>query len=169
MFAVLARTSRLLRIAEGDDEYSAVVATSDRGERFIQGVTARALEAKLVVAGEATNALVSARVDADLSVLEWAILAEKGGTLKLPPEARGTALLQIERLKGVRGATTVDEVKHCFNLVEPEPEDTGTGASGPGMEYARKADGRGESHSIDRMLAKSGALAKSVLDDDEVD
>ena len=88
---------------------------------------------------------------------------------RISSQTPALALLSLGQVFAWAKMGTVDEVKHCFNIVEPEPEDTGTGASGPGMEYARKADGRGESHSIDRMLAKSGALAKSVLDDDEVD
>ena len=42
--------NRLLRLAIGDDEYSAAIATSDRGEKFIKIVTERALSAQLMEA-----------------------------------------------------------------------------------------------------------------------
>ena len=165
---------RNLRIAEGEEESDAVVATADRGERFIQTVVARALEAKLLL-NPATKASIKERVDADLSVLEWAIMAEKAGTLTLPTEARGSALLQIERLKNVRGAKTLSQVEECYHIVDLAKDDSAeieaaAGPGQPGVEYARRPGGQeSTAASIDRVLAKSGALAKSVFDDDEVD
>lgn len=164
---------RKLRIAEGEEESDAIVASAERGEFFIQSVTQRALEAKLIL-NPATKASIKERVDADLSVLEWAIMAEKAGTLKLPAEARETALLQIERLKEVRGAKTIEQVQNCYNIVNlavGEDVDPAVAAAAKvGIEYERRGDGReNTAASIDRALAKSGALAKSVFDDDEVD
>merc|ERR1740138_957327 len=93
--------NRALRIALGDDEYSAAIATADRGERFIQMVTQRALEAKLTPA----EALVPReRLAADLATLEWMQLAENAGTLTLPEDARAGVAAQIERLASTRAS-----------------------------------------------------------------
>jgi hypothetical protein len=154
-------TCRKLRMALGEDEYAAAIATSDRGERFIQQVTTRALEAKL--RAEEANT-IHERVEADLAVLEWALLAVKAKTLTLPPEALETAATQVERLKGVRGATTIEAVQDCFVLPEPD----GPPPPPSGVEYAQKDPLHtvSASASLDRAVARSGALAVGA---DELD
>merc|ERR1719453_2656352 len=81
--------NRTLRIALGDDEYSAAVATSDRGEKFIQMVSERALEAKLT---PAEQFVPKERLAADLATLEWMLAAEANGTLALPGDAKTFAV-----------------------------------------------------------------------------
>jgi phosphotransferase system IIB component len=155
---------RRLRIALGEDEYAAVAATQDRGEKFIQSVVARALESKLQNAEILSANGIEARVEADLAVLVWAQMAEKAGTLTLPEEAGEAAAQQIVRLKGVRGATSVDQVKGCFVLPEPEREELGPAS---GVEYTNSAMGPASTGSIDRLMAKAGMMA--VGGDDDVD
>ena len=162
---------RKLRIALGDDEYSAAVATSDRGEKFIQGVSSRALEAKL----STTEAYVAKeRVDADLATLEWMLLAEAAGTLTLPDDARTSAATQAGRLRQVRDSKLLSELQSCFIMVEPEAADEPALPAGkPQVEYKSSALGTETTGaSIDRALQKSGALS-GTLDglgiDDDVD
>ena len=155
---------RELRIATGDDEYAAVAATQDRGERFIKTVVARALESKLSEDEIAASA-IKQRVDADLATLEWAVLAERAGTLTLPEEARETAQRQIARLKLVRGANTIEQVDGCFILPEPTEEQV---SGGPRIDY--RSTVTQTQGSIDRMMARSGMLAKGAAGfDDDVD
>ena len=158
---------RKLRIALGEDEYSAMAATQDRGERFIQSVVARALESKLSNAEVLSANGIECRVEADLAVLLWAQQAEKAGTLTLPEEAKLTATRQIERLKDVRGATSADAVIDCFIMPEPETYEALPPASG--VEYKSSADHNpaASTGSIDRLMAKAGMM--SVGGDDDVD
>jgi len=193
---------RALRIQLGEDPYAAAIATEqvqgrngvstdslyktaeqNRGEDFIQGVVGRALESRLSEEEILTKSALAARVEADLAVLLWALMAEKAGTLTLPDEARGTAQRQIERLKGVRGAQTLADVgltrgastlaqaEGCFLLPEPKEEVPVGPASG--IEYSRKSGGETGAEtgqSIDRMMAKRGMLAQGAgLYDDDVD
>ena len=169
--------NRLLRLAIGDDEYSAAIATSDRGEKFIKIVTERALSAQLT---EADAPCPRERLAADLATLEWMLLAEKGGTLNLPEEARETATTQIERLKGIRARKTYEAdkadrswVSECFLLPEADAAATAVELGPPsGVDYTansgvvnREATGA----SLDRLVAKSGMLAVGGGFDDDID
>jgi hypothetical protein len=158
---------RRWRIAMGEDEYAAVAATQDRGKLFIESVVARALESKLSTEEVLSATGISTRVEADLAVLVWSQMAQKAGTLTLPEEAVLTATRQIERLKDVRGAKTVEDVEGCFVLPEPEaPTPLGPAS---GVEYKSSSDHNPATHtgSIDRLMAKAGMM--SVGGDDDVD
>ena len=159
------------RMALGDDEYSAAVQTSDRGEVFIQGVVQRALESKLSQVEVLSAEGIRARIEADLAVLEWAIIAEKAGTLNLPEDARTTATRQIDRLKGIRGSNSLQAAEGCF-IVEPPPAPEPTGPAS-GIEYSSQNTALHPSvttGSIDRLVAKSGMLAKGAMGfDDDMD
>ena len=164
-------TCRRLRLAMGDDEYSAAVATSDRGEKFIQSVCATALEAKLPVEQQKA---IKERVDADLATLEWMLLAEAAGTLNLPEDARKTAATQGARLKELRGASTVAEVEGAFIIMEPDEDPVEAAAGKPKVEYSRGTTLSRETTgaAIDRQLQKSGALSGALENigiDDDVD
>lgn len=165
--------NRKLRIAMGDDEYSAAIATSDRGENFIKLVTERALEAKLTPA----EALVPReRLSADLATLEWMIAAEKNGTLVLPEDARTTAVAQIERLRSVRDskgyATGKSWVTDCF--IMPDADVASAPLAPPsGIDYVSNSSGlpgrEATGASLDRALAKSGMLSVGGGFDDDID
>jgi len=161
---------RKLRLAHGDDEYSAAVATSDRGERFIQMVTGKALEAK-VEADEAS--FLKQRLVADLATLEWMLLAEAAGTLTLPADARTSATRQAERLKSARDADE-EAMRACYIIkAAAPPGSTASDQPGDGIEYSRQNVLTRETTgaAIDRALARSGALAATSGDSamDDVD
>lgn len=165
--------NRTLRLALGDDEYSAAIATSDRGEKFISRVTQRALEAKL---SPAESLCPQQRLAADLATLEWMLLAEKGGNLTLPEDARASAVAQIERLKRVRESPTFTTERAWVSDVFLLPEDDAAApAAAPpsGIDYAANSSAGSRDAavgaSLDRALAKSGMLGKTVgggFDDD---
>ena len=165
--------NRNLRIALGDDEYSAAIATADRGENFVKKVTERALEAKMT---PGDSHVPQKRLLADLATLEWMLIAEKAGTLTLPDDARTTATAQIERLQRIRESaafkTEKGWVSDCFLL--PEVDDADVVPAGPpsGIDYAanssvvaREVSGA----SLDRAVAKSGMLSVGGGFDDDID
>jgi len=166
--------NRNLRLALGDDEYSAAIQTSDRGEKFIQHVTERALEAKLAPA-EASLA-VRERLAADLATLEWMLLAEKAGTLTLPEEARDSAVARVERLQKTKESKAFKQdkswVSDCFIL--PEDDSAPGNNTGPpsGIDYAansRVTDRQTSGGSLDRAVAKAGMLSVGGGFDDDID
>ena len=167
--------NRTLRLAMGEDEMMAAVATAERGEKFIQMVTQRALEAKLTP-GEAL--VPRERLAADLATLEWMTLAEKAGTLTLPEDAQTSAASQIERLKRVREtpAFHADKtwVSECFVLPEaaageldapPFQKPSGIDYTANSGVVARENVGA----SLDRAVAKAGMLSIGGGFDDDID
>lgn len=167
--------NRKLRLAIGEDEFALAMqaqAKSDMGEQFIKAVTERALEAKLT---ERDALVPRERVAADLATLEWMVLAHKGGTLTLPDDARESAVAQIERLKRVRESAAFHAdrtwVGECFELPEVVADDTPT-APPSGIDYAQNSSvlsRESAGASVDRALAKSGMLGKTIgggFDDD---
>ena len=84
----------------------------------------------------------------------------------MPEEARETATRQSGRLREIRGASTLEKVSECFLLPDPEPEEEVSG--GPRVDY--RSQQVSSSASIDRMMARSGALSKAVEGfDDDID
>ena len=139
------------------------IQTSDRGEKFIKMVTERALEAKLT---EAESCLAPRqRLQADLATLEWMLIAEKGGTLNLPEDARSTAEAQIARLRKIRESaafkTEKSWVTECFVLPEAaEAADAAPAGPPSGIDYVANSSvnafSRGnEAGSLDRAVAKA--------------
>lgn len=173
--AHMMEANRKLRLALGDDEYSAAIATSDRGEKFIAKVTERALEARL---SPAESLVPHQRAAADLATLEWMILAEKGSTLTLPEDARISAVAQIERLKRVRDSKTYLQerswVSECFILPTAE-EEVRPVAPPSDVDYTQNSSvltRETAGASVDRALAKSGMLAGKAIGggfDDDID
>jgi len=168
--------NRKLRLAIGEDEYALAMAAAAKvelGEKFITRVTERALEAKLTPSD--SNA-PRERVAADLATLEWMLLAEKYGTLTLPADARDSALAQIDRLKRVRESAAFHAdrswVEECFKLPEAEPTADEPAAPPSGIDYAQNSSvlsRESAGANVDRMLAKSGMLGKTIgggFDDD---
>ena len=164
---------RKLRLAVGDDEYSAAIATSDRGENFIKAVTERALEMTLTYDAHVPRE----RLAADLATLEWMVLAEKAGTLTLPDDARTSATQQIERLLRARASKTYNTdktwVSDCFLLEKVKDDEPYVPPSG--IDYTKNSSGdkATQGGSLDREIAKAGMLAGSVggaaLELDDID
>ena len=170
------QANRTLRLSMGDDEYSAAVATSDRGEKFIKAVTQRALEARLTPA-ETVRGVPRDRLAADLATLEWMELAEKAGTLTIPEEARASAAAQVARLKRVAESpgfrTDLSWVSECFLLPEA-PEEAPATAQGPpsGIDYTQNSSLRARDTagaSLDRAVARAGMLSVGGGFDDDID
>lgn len=162
---------RKLRLALGDDETSAAIQTSDRGENFIKAVSERALECKLTYDAHVPRE----RLSADLATLEWMLLAEKAGTLTLPGDARASATAQVARLLKARESKTylTDKswVSECFVL--EAAKDNTPYVPPSGIDYTKNSsvNNRTAGASVDREIAKAGMLAAAAsgLELDDID
>jgi hypothetical protein len=160
---------RELRLAKDGDEFTAHLATANRGGAFIQGCSERAITGTLETLGEAAAGVVERRLEADYCTLEWMLLSNTAGLMPLPDEARTAAARRRDLLKSLRGGKDIVAMRACF-LASPdvaaapaaalEPEVTGEvqGDYGSASDYA-SLGGSARFASIDRAVARAAAAA----------
>lgn len=160
---------RELRLAKDGDEFTAHIATANRGGAFIQGCSERAIIGDLETLGEAASGVVERRLEADYCTLEWMLLSNTAGTMPLPDEVRTAAAQRRNLLKPLRGGKDVVAMRACFTAppdvaaVQPatsEPKVKGEvqGDYGSQSDYA-SLGGSARFASLDRAVARAAAAA----------
>jgi hypothetical protein len=166
--SAMMHAQRELRLAKDGDEFTAHIATANRGGDFIQGCSERAISGALETLGEAASGILERRLEADYCTLEWMLLSNTAGTMPLPEEVRTAATQRRDLLKTLRGSKDAAAMRACFTVppdvaaaqAAPKPEVTGEvqGDYGSQSDYASLA-GSARFASIDRAVARAAAAA----------
>jgi len=166
-----AAESQMLQLQKRWHDANGIIAPTASGGDFIRHAADRAMAGTLAAGEEPLRE----RCVADLATLEWLLLAHEGGAMQLPPGAQEIAQTRVASLQAVLGRRFDREAaRACFSsapggaeekLQAMKQADLERRANAPVIDNASTMD----QASLDRALARSGALAATQGSGGEID